>query len=147
MQSNTQMLTQLGQQGCAQARNMEAFALGRGRAREHLCGLFHWRQVFTARGLQAKAMNPGCPDGSLRRGEESSKTRSNIHGRPREYEERHIVHTVRHHGQIVAIKGIPAEVCSTCRDALFRPETTRRVEYLLESRASPSAPVPRYQYA
>ena len=70
-----------------------------------------------------------------------------IQGCPGEYEERRILHTVRHHGEIVVIDGVPAEVCSLCGDVLLRPETIRRIESLLESRAAAPATAPLYQYA
>ena len=44
---------------------------------------------------------------------------------PGEYEQRTIVHTVRHEGQIVVIDRVPAEVCSVCGDVLLKPETIR----------------------
>ena len=37
-----------------------------------------------------------------------------IEGCPGEYEEQKIVHTVRHHGQVIVIDQVPAEVCSVC---------------------------------
>ena len=64
-----------------------------------------------------------------------------------QYEEREIVHTVRHRGEIVVIEGVPAEVCSVCGDVLLTPDTVRRIEALLERRAEPSMRVPLYQYA
>lgn len=73
--------------------------------------------------------------------------RCSIQGCPGEYEERSIVHTVRHRGQIVVIEGVPAEVCSLCGDVLLRPETIRRIERLLESRTVPTSTAPLYKYA
>ena len=73
--------------------------------------------------------------------------RCSIEGCPGEYEEREIVHTVRHRGEIVVIEGVPAEVCSVCGDVLLTPETVRRIEALLEHRAEPEARAPLYQYA
>ncbi|MBD3292250.1 MAG: YgiT-type zinc finger protein [Armatimonadia bacterium] len=68
-------------------------------------------------------------------------------GCPGEYEERTIVHTVRHRGEIVVIEGVPAEVCSVCGDVLLTPETVRRIKALLEHRTEPGATAPLYQYA
>ena len=65
---------------------------------------------------------------------------------PGEYEERRILHTVRHEGRIVVIEGVPAEVCTLCGDVLLTPETVRHIESLLESRAEPTATAPLYQY-
>lgn len=70
-----------------------------------------------------------------------------IGGCPGEYEERRIVHTVRHRGQIVVIDGVPAEVCSVCGDVLLSPETVRHIEELLASKAPPASTAPLYQYA
>lgn len=73
--------------------------------------------------------------------------RCSIQGCPGQYEERSIIHTVRHRGEIVVIDGVPAEVCSLCGDVLLRPETIRRIESLLENRTTPTATAPLYQYA
>ena len=70
-----------------------------------------------------------------------------IAGCPGGYEERRIVHTVRHRGQIVVIDGVPAEVCSVCGDVLLRLETVRHIEELLESKPAPASTAPLYQYA
>lgn len=64
-----------------------------------------------------------------------------------EYEERLVVQTVRHHGQVIVIDRVPAEVCSICGDVLFKPETVRRIEALLEATAQPTRTVPLYEYA
>jgi len=70
-----------------------------------------------------------------------------IAGCPGEYEERRIVHTVRHRGQIVVIDGVPAEACPVCGDVLLRPETVRHIQELLESKAAPTRAAPLYEYA
>ncbi len=69
-----------------------------------------------------------------------------IEGCPGEYEERLIVHTVRHRGQIVVIDHVPAEVCSVCGDVLLKPETVRQIEALLRTAISPVRKVPLYEY-
>jgi len=66
-----------------------------------------------------------------------------IEGCPGEYEERRIVHTVRHQEQVIVIDGVPAEVCSVCGDVLLKPETVRRIEALLRTART----VPLYKYA
>ena len=73
--------------------------------------------------------------------------RCSIHGCPGECEQRRIVHTVRHHGEIVVIDGVPAEVCSLCGDVLLTPETIRRLERLLDTRPAPTRTAPLYRYA
>jgi len=69
-----------------------------------------------------------------------------IRGCPGEYEEQSVVHTVRHRGEIVVIDAVPAEVCSVCGDILLKPETVRRIEKLLETRAAPVSTAPLYEY-
>ena len=70
-----------------------------------------------------------------------------IEGCPGEYEAREIVHTVRHHGQVVVIDRVPAEVCSMCGDVLLKPETVRQIETLLRTATCPVKTVPLYEYA
>ena len=70
-----------------------------------------------------------------------------IKGCPGEYEERLIVHTVRHRGQVIVIDHVPAEVCSVCADVLLKPETVRRIEELLQAATQPARSVPLYEYA
>jgi len=70
-----------------------------------------------------------------------------IEGCPGIYEERQIVHTVRHRGQVIVIDHVPAEVCSVCGDVLLKPETVRRIEALLSATAQPVRTVPLYEYA
>ena len=72
--------------------------------------------------------------------------RCSIQGCPGEYEERQIVHTVRHHGELIVIDRVPAEVCSACGDVLLKPETVRHIEGLLKRRAAPARTVPLYEY-
>ena len=70
-----------------------------------------------------------------------------IEGCPGEYEERLIVHTVRHRGQVIVIDQVPAEVCSVCGDVLLKPETVRQIEALLRTATVPVRTVPLYEYA
>lgn len=70
-----------------------------------------------------------------------------IQGCPGRYEERKIVHTVRHQGQVIVIDHVPAEVCSVCGDVLLKPDTVRRIEVLLKTAARPAKKVPLYEYA
>ena len=64
-----------------------------------------------------------------------------------EYEERRIVHTVKHHGNVIVIDHVPAEVCSVCGDVLLTPDTIRRIEKLLEATPKPTKAVPLYEFA
>ncbi|MBI3894548.1 MAG: YgiT-type zinc finger protein [Acidobacteria bacterium] len=70
-----------------------------------------------------------------------------IQGCPGDYENRTVVHTVRHRGNVVVIDHVPAEVCSVCGDVLFTSATIRRIEQLLESMPTPSKEVPLYEFA
>ncbi len=70
-----------------------------------------------------------------------------IRGCPGEYEERLIVHTVRHRGQVIVIDRVPAEVCTVCGDVLLKPDTVRRIEKLLNAAKKPTKTVPLYDYA
>jgi len=79
--------------------------------------------------------------------EEVTTMRCSIQGCPGEYEERQIVHTVRHHGELIVIDRVPAEVCSVCGDVLLKPETVRHIEELLRYRARPARTVALYEYA
>ena len=71
-----------------------------------------------------------------------------IEGCPGTYEERKIVHTVRHRGRVIVIDRVPAEVCSVCGDVLLKPETVRQIEALLQTTTyRPVRTVPLYEYA
>jgi YgiT-type zinc finger domain-containing protein len=70
-----------------------------------------------------------------------------IVGCPGEYEERQIIHTVRHRGQVIVFDRVPAEVCSVCGDVLLKPETVRRIEALLQAAVQPTRTVPLYEFA
>jgi len=68
--------------------------------------------------------------------------RCSITGCPGEYEERFIIHTVRHHGQVVVFDHVLAEACSVCGDVLLRPETVRQMEEILNAATQPARAVP-----
>ncbi len=70
-----------------------------------------------------------------------------IDGCPGEYEQRKVMHTVRHHGQVTVIDHVPAEMCSVCGDVLLGPDTVRRIEALLQKRQEPASTVPLYEFA
>jgi len=69
-----------------------------------------------------------------------------IKGCPGEYEERRIVHTVRHQGEVTVVNDVPAEVCSVCGDVLMTPETIGKLEELLRVAGPPARKVPLYEY-
>ena len=70
-----------------------------------------------------------------------------IDGCPGVYEDRRVLHTVRHRGRVVVIDHVPAEVCPVCGDVLLKPETVRRIEKLLKSSSHPVGTAPLYEYA
>lgn len=70
-----------------------------------------------------------------------------IEGCPGQYEERKIVHTVQHQGQIIVIEHVPAEVCPVCGDVLLKPDTIRRIEQLLNAQQKPLRTAPVYEFA
>ncbi|MBF0542690.1 MAG: YgiT-type zinc finger protein [Nitrospirae bacterium] len=63
------------------------------------------------------------------------------------YEERKIVHTISHKGQVIVIGHVPSEVCSVCGDVLFKPETVRHLEELQKTEFRPARTIPLYEYA
>lgn len=69
-----------------------------------------------------------------------------IHKCPGEYEETKITHTMPHHGNVMVIDHVPAEVCSICGDVLFKPETVRHIEKLIRENKQPSRSIPLYEY-
>ena len=66
---------------------------------------------------------------------------------PGQYEERKVVHTVKQNGRVVVIDGVPAEVCPVCGDVLFKPDTVRRIEAILQCAGTPNRTAPVYEYA
>lgn len=79
--------------------------------------------------------------------EEAIIMKCTIKGCPGEYEERKVVHTVRHQGKVVVIDNVPAEVCTICSDVLLDPDTVRHIESMLEKSITPKRTVPLYEYA
>lgn len=63
------------------------------------------------------------------------------------YEQRRVLHTLRHRGDVVVIDHVPADVCSSCGDVLMGPDTIRRIEVLLDGRRPPTASVSLYEFA
>jgi YgiT-type zinc finger domain-containing protein len=76
-----------------------------------------------------------------------SAMKCSIHDCPGEYEERRIVHTERHAGEVVVIDGVPAEVCALCGDVLLRIETVRRLEEIVRAAGRPARTAPVYEFA
>ncbi len=63
------------------------------------------------------------------------------------YEEKRVLHTVRHEGQVIVIDNVPAEVCSICGDILLKPETIRSIEKILRGRSTPTTTAPLFEFA
>ncbi len=70
-----------------------------------------------------------------------------IAGCPGTYERRSIHHSVRHHGRLILIDHVPADVCDVCGDVLLEPQTVRRIESLLSALPQPQQTAPVYEYA
>lgn len=70
-----------------------------------------------------------------------------IAGCPGTYERKPVHHTVRHHGRVIVIDHVPAEICDVCGDVLFEPQTVRRIEQLLSDLPQPRETAPVYEYA
>lgn len=70
-----------------------------------------------------------------------------IDGCPGEYKTEKIMHPLRHHGQVVVIDYVPADIYSVCGDVLLRPNTVRRIESLLQDKHQPVSTVPLYEFA
>jgi YgiT-type zinc finger domain-containing protein len=79
--------------------------------------------------------------------EEKPPMNCSIQGCAGDYELKQITHTVRHHGRIIVIDHVPAEVCSLCGDVLLDPKTVRRIEGLLDNLPLPRETAPLYEYA
>ena len=91
-------------------------------------------------------MSLKCQDGgSLVK--ESIEMKCSIVGCPGEYEERKIMHSVPHQGQVIVIHRVPAEVCLVRGDIPLKPETGRRPEKLLEKPSQTSETVALDQYS
>lgn len=70
-----------------------------------------------------------------------------IQGCPGEYEDREILHTVRHKGDIVVLDKVPVQVCAICGDTLLDPDTVRGIERILDSKGRTERNAPVYTYA
>ena len=70
-----------------------------------------------------------------------------IQGCPGEYENKTIVHTVQHKGQVFVFEHVPADVCFVCGDTLLAPDTIRHIEALLKKKKKALKTVPLYEYA
>jgi YgiT-type zinc finger domain-containing protein len=70
-----------------------------------------------------------------------------IEGCPGSYERTTVTHTVHHHGEVVVIDHVPAEICDVCGDVLFSPGTLRHIEKILQEMSKPDMTVPLYEYA
>lgn len=60
---------------------------------------------------------------------ETREVKCTLEGSSGDYEERKIVHAVRHRDQVIVIDHVPAEVCPVCGDVLLKPGTVSLYEY------------------
>lgn len=65
---------------------------------------------------------------------------------PGEYEERQIVHVVKHHGEVIVFDNVPAEVCSVCGDVLLSLATARAIESHVKQLGQPDRTAPVYEF-
>ena len=63
---------------------------------------------------------------------------------PGECEERRVTHVVRHHGDVVVIENVLAEVCSVCGDTLLPLSTVEAIESMLKDPGKPLRTAPVY---
>jgi YgiT-type zinc finger domain-containing protein len=70
-----------------------------------------------------------------------------VQGCPGEYQERLIVHTVKHVDEVFVFENVPAEVCDVCSDTLLAPTTVLHLEDLLRLKNKPEKFAPVYEYA
>ncbi|HLX58003.1 MAG TPA: YgiT-type zinc finger protein [Ktedonobacteraceae bacterium] len=66
---------------------------------------------------------------------------------PGEYEQRELARAMRQDERIIVVAHIPAEVCNTCGDVLFTPETIERLEELRRTTRPPASTMPLYNFA
>ena len=64
---------------------------------------------------------------------------------PGEYERKRIVHTVKHHGNVVVLENVPAKVCSICGDILLSLSTVEAIEAILKNPGKPIRTAPVYE--
>jgi YgiT-type zinc finger domain-containing protein len=69
-----------------------------------------------------------------------------IQGCPGRYEDRRIVHTIRHGNDLMVVENVPADVCDVCADVLLAPDTIRHLEKLVRDRVEPEKFAPVYDY-
>jgi len=64
---------------------------------------------------------------------------------PGEYEEKHITHVVKHHGAVIVLENVPADVCPVCGDVLLSLATVEAIEKMLKNPGAPIRTAPVYQ--
>ncbi len=63
---------------------------------------------------------------------------------PGEYEQKRIIHTVKHHGNVIVLENVLAEVCSVCGDILLPFSTVEAIEAMLKNPGDPIRTAPVY---
>lgn len=81
--------------------------------------------------------------------QETGRMRCTIEGCPGTYERRLVALTLRYGGELIVLDNVPAEVCDTCGDELFSPETNEKIDRLLREheRLTPKESAPVYEFA
>jgi YgiT-type zinc finger domain-containing protein len=64
---------------------------------------------------------------------------------PGQYSEKHIVHVVKHEGEVVVFDNVPAEVCSVCGDTLLPLSTIEALESMLRNPRKTLRTAPVYE--
>lgn len=83
------------------------------------------------------------------RTQETGRVKCTIEGCPGTYERRLVALTLRYGDELIVLDNVPAEVCDTCGDELFSPETNEKIDRLLveHERLIPKDSAPVYEFA
>ena len=82
------------------------------------------------------------------RTQDTGRVRCTIEGCSGTYERRLVALTLRYGSGLIVLDNVPAEVCDTCGDELFSPETNEKIDRLLEQheRLTPRESAPVYEF-
>jgi HTH-type transcriptional regulator/antitoxin MqsA len=64
---------------------------------------------------------------------------------PGQFKERRITHVVKHHGEVIVLENVPAEVCSECGEVLLPLLSVEAIETMLKNPGKPVRTAPVYQ--
>jgi YgiT-type zinc finger domain-containing protein len=71
--------------------------------------------------------------------------RRSIRSCPGEYEQKRIVHVVKHEGEVIVFDNVLAEVCSACGDTLLPLSTVEALERMLKNPGKTLRTAPVYK--